>query len=176
MSDPLNDCQFLEKLYTENYTLIYRVILRTLHQYTRKTSDAADLTQEVFIRAAKKISILRSHNNPTGWLIKTAYNLCKNYVRTTSAHNELLGDSISEEPSPSDDIHLSDLRMTLEQALSPDDYRLLEAYCLKNMPREQICEEFHISNAALRVRIHRLRKILKTILILTVTFAVSWNI
>ena len=170
MYESLSDAQLLEKLYTENYSLIYRLVVHTLQQYVRTSADAADLTQEVFITAARKIDVLRDHPNPTGWLISTAYYQCKNHVRSISRRREVPDDALILTESDGDAFASSDIRLSISQILGQRDYALLVAYCMEKRPAEEICREYGLSPAALRVRIHRLRKILSTLLVLIVTF------
>lgn len=176
MNEPLSDPQLLEKLYTENYTIVYRLILHTLRSYIDIDSDADDLTQEVFIVAAKQIATLQSHPNPTGWLIATARNQCRNYVRALTRRNEMLSDAPELHASSVDIFAERDIQLSLQQLLRPEDYALLIAYCIKGRPVDEICREFGLSPTALRVRIHRIRKSLSTYFILLVTFAIIRNI
>ena len=81
-----DDVSFLEKLYAENYALVYKLVTRTLRQHAASTADAADITQDVFILAAKRIDVLRSHPKPVGWLLKTTQYVCRNHISAYRRH------------------------------------------------------------------------------------------
>lgn len=81
---------FLERLYIDNYRLVYKLVTRALRQYGLSTNDASDIVQDVFVLAAKRIDVLRQHPNPVGWLIKTSQYVCMNYSSTYARHNEQL--------------------------------------------------------------------------------------
>lgn len=176
MSDSVSDLKLLEMLYLRSYKTICRLITNVLSQYARCSSDAPDLAQEVFIQAAKKIEELQVHPNPEGWLMKVAYNLCRNHIRAQCRRVEQLSESLDLYPTAQDDFSVSTLRMSLEQTLDSEDYALLNAYCIEERPPEELCEEYGLSPVALRVRIHRLRKFLTTNFIFLVTFALHQNI
>ncbi|MDO5300581.1 MAG: sigma-70 family RNA polymerase sigma factor [Clostridia bacterium] len=169
MSEPISDPQFLKRLYENNQQLIYRLILYTLRTHINTVSDADDLTQEVFIVAAKQIEALKNHPNPTGWLVSTAYNLCKNHIRTVIHRNEILCDS-PELHAGSDDVFAAyDIQLSMQQILKPEDYEILIEYCIQKRPSDEICDEYSLTPTTLRVRIHRLRRNLLHHLILLVT-------
>ncbi len=167
---------FLEKLYTENYAMVHRLITRTLRQRGGRISDAADLVQEVFVLAAKRIDVLRAHPNPAGWLIKTAQYMCMNYISANARHREQLFESLELHAERADVIAEIDTLVSLEQVLKPEDYALLKAYCIEKRSTEDICRETGLSPNRLRVRMHRLRKHLSPFFVFLVIFASTHNI
>ena len=171
-----SDAAYLERLYRENYTLVYKLVMRTLRQYTPATNDAADIVQDVFVLAAKRIDVLRSHPNPAGWLIKTAQYVCMNYVSAHSRHGEQLFDSLDLHAVKDDAIAEVDTLVSLEQVLKPEEFELLKAYYIEKRPTEEICRDTGVSPNLLRVRMHRLKKYLSAFFVLLVIFASTHNI
>ena len=171
-----SNASFLEKLYTENYAMVYRFIAFTLKRHGGKTSDVPDLVQEVFVLAAKRIDVLRAHPNPAGWLIKTAQYTCMNYVSANARHREQLFESLELHAKKEDAISEIDTLVSLEQMLKPDEYALLKAYCIEKRSTEDICRETGLSPNRLRVRMHRLRKYLSPFFVFLVIFASTHNI
>ena len=151
--------QFLESLYTENYRRVYQLIARSLYQRAGTYADAEDLTQEVFIFAAKRIESLRSHPNPAGWLSKTAHFMAMNHIHSKAQHKEQLFRSLDLH-SECDDLLAVETDASLQNMLSPEDYALLHAYCIEERPHEELCCQYGLSDLSLRVRISRLRKFL----------------
>ena len=155
---------------------MYKLVARTLRQYGLATSDASDITQDVFIHAAKRIDVLRKHPNPVGWLLKTARYVCMNYVSAYSRHNEQLFETLDLQPDQEDAVSEIDTRVSLEQMLKPEEYALLKAYYIEKRSTEEICRNTGYSPNLLRVRMHRLKKYLSAFFVLLVIFASTHNI
>jgi len=171
-----NDASFLEKLYIENYPLVYKLVVRSLKQYGFLHNDAPDIVQDVFVLAAKRIDVLKAHPNPAGWLIKTAQYMCMNYASACARHGEQLFETLDRKADHDDAISEIDTMVSLEQMLKPEEYALLKAYYIEKRPTEEICRDTGFTPNLLRVRMHRLKKYLSTYFILLVIFASSCNI
>lgn len=171
-----DDVSFLEQLYIENYALVCKLVVRTLRQFSLNTANAADIAQDVFIVAAEHIDVLRAHANPVGWLLKTAQNRCRNYIRSCLRHDERLYGTLDLHRSGDDGIAELDARLSIEQLLGGDDYALLRAYFIEEQPTEEICRRTGLSPNQLRVRMHRLKKYLSAYFVLLVIFASTRNI
>ncbi|MBQ8619714.1 MAG: sigma-70 family RNA polymerase sigma factor [Clostridia bacterium] len=171
-----HDAVFLERLYTENYALVYKMVLRILRQYASTTNDASDIVQDVFVLAAKRIDVLRTHPNPVGWLIKTAQYVCRNYVSAYSRGHEQLFETLDLHAGPEKDMAKIDTLISLEQMLTPEEFALLKAYYIDQRSTEEICRETGFSPNRLRVRMHRLKKYLSAYFVFLVIFASCNNI
>ena len=170
------DVAFLEKLYTENYALVYKLAMRMLRRHSCITTDAADITQDVFILAARRIDLLKAHPNPVGWLLKTTQYVCKNHISAYTRHDEQLFATLDLHRGHDDDIAALHTRLSIEQLLSEEDYALLKAYFIEKQPTEEICRKNGLSPNQLRVRMHRLKKYLSTYFSMLVIFASTRNI
>lgn len=170
-----SDALFLEKLYIENYDLVFKLVTRILRQYVSVTNDASDIVQDIFILAARRIDVLKVHPNPVGWLLKTARYVCMNYASAYSRHNEQLFESLDLHMDQEDTISKVDTLVSLEQILKPQDYNLLIEYYIEKRPTDDICREAGISPNLLRVRMHRLKKYLSAFFVLLVMFASNYQ-
>ena len=170
------DAVFLERLYTVNYALVYKMVLRILRQYGLTANDASDIVQDVFVLAAKRIDVLRAHPNPVGWLIKTAQYVCRNYVSAYSRSHEQLFESLDLHTSPEKDMARADVLISLEQMLTPEEFALLKAYYIDQRTTEEICRETGLSPNRLRERMHRLKKYVSACFVFLVIFASTHNI
>ena len=170
------DAAFLEKLYTEKYRDVYKLAFYILNQYHFTSIDAADITQEVFIRAAQDIRKLRLHPNPAGWLYVTTKLVCKNQLRKGIYSREQLFADLSLHKEQTDLLSYSDMITSLEQLLSKEDYALLKAYYIDEKPIDEICADTNLTPNALRVRIHRIKKYLSTFFVFLVIFLQVHNI
>ena len=63
---------------------------------------------------------------------------------------------------------LSNMIISLEQSLSPEDYALIKAYYIDEKPIDEICADTNLTPNALRVRIHRIKKYLSAFFIFLV--------
>jgi RNA polymerase sigma-70 factor (ECF subfamily) len=71
------DLQAFEQLFDQYQRGIYNVIF----QMVRSEADAADLTQDVFVRAWKALPRLDAPEAFTSWLYRIATNLSRNWIR-----------------------------------------------------------------------------------------------
>lgn len=159
---------WLKELYDANYDSLYRLAANRLRLYTGHASDVQDVLQDVFLEAARKD--IRNHPKPEAWLVVTTVNVCKNYIRKSNRSEQKMRKCEQEElrkckqsslrfvSAEKDDTDVSDIRLTLEQILSPEELQLIQQYCLEGRSLEEIGKEMRITPNALRVRIFRIRK------------------
>lgn len=161
--------KWLNALYKANAKRIYRLAAYILYDSLGYTTDAQDVVQEVFLLASRSKK-LRSHPKPEAWLITTTKLVCCNYMRTQSRidrkHEKAARAAVRKnihcvhsyvEPS-TDNTGVSDVMLSLKQTLSPEEYELIKAYCIENRPAAEIAAETGMSEACIRVKIHRLRE------------------
>ena len=128
---------------------------------TRNLHDAEDMTQEVFLKAFKKLDRLRNQNRARAWLIRIARNTCISHHRkkrpsTSSALDEI--------PARSQSNPLID---RLHEALSrlPDEYReTISMYYLDGRSCATVGASLGITDAAVRQRLVRGRLMLHDLL------------
>ena len=68
--------------FEEIYRRYDRRIFNTVLQIVRNEEDAADITQEAFVRAYRSLKNLRSDEAFTSWLFRIAINLSRNHLRS----------------------------------------------------------------------------------------------
>lgn len=83
-----------ESLMTAYENRIYTLALRS----TGSEHDAADITQEVFLRAWKNLDSFRGDSSLSTWLYRVTSNLCVDFARKKAA--EGMPASIDDEESP----------------------------------------------------------------------------
>jgi len=171
-----SDASFLEKLYTEKYSMVYKFVVHSLRDHGFPKNDAPDIVQEVFVLAAKNVDKLRNRKIPEAWLMKTAKYMCMNYASAYARHREQLFESLDLHADHEDAYSGVDTIVSLEQILKPEEYALLKAYYIERRPTEEICRETGFTPGLLRVRMHRLKKYLSAFFVFLVIFASSHNI
>jgi RNA polymerase sigma-70 factor (ECF subfamily) len=67
--------------FEEIYRRYERRIYNTVYQVVRNEEDAADITQEAFVRAYRSLKNLRSDEAFVSWLFRIAINLSRNLLR-----------------------------------------------------------------------------------------------
>src|SRR5437879_3058653 len=80
LAEPSLDSVFTELLdthYRRIYSLIYRIV--------NSESDAADLTQETFVRVYRALPRLRAEGAAYSWVRRIATNLCLDFIRRRNA-------------------------------------------------------------------------------------------
>jgi RNA polymerase sigma-70 factor (ECF subfamily) len=161
----------VETHYRRVYNLVYRMI--------NHEADAADLTQEVFLRIYRALPRLRAEGAQNAWIRRIATNVCLDYLRrrrstppTTSldvSHApEFDGPQVWDVPDPSgepDRLLASQERMQLlHSAIQslPDDYRtVVVLHHIEQMRVEEIAETLQVPPGTVKSRLSRARSALK---------------
>ena len=154
-------------MYKANYKRLYKIASRLLYDRLGNTSDVQDILQEVFLLAKEKE--INKHPSPEGWLMIATRNLCGNYIqaayRSSAKQQRYERENLVQNLNNmqmfsghhADETKISDMMITLEQSLKPEDWKCLRLYCIEDKPAEKIAQELGISESAVRVKICRLR-------------------
>jgi len=142
---------------------------------TRLVKDewiAEDLIQDTFIRVQKNIDSVRDPSKISSWIFRIAYNLCQDHFKSQKKDNH---STVKPESTPSPFIEIS-LQKKLEQFqmgvcvqeqinLLPEQQRVvLILYDLFEFKHTEIADILGITRENTKVRLHRARKSLKSIL------------
>jgi len=147
-------------------------VYRLAYRLTGNPHDAADLTQDVFVRVFRSLSTY-SPGTFEGWLHRITTNLFLDQVRRKQrirfdALAEDAGERLaSREPGPAqvyDDTHLDDDVQRALDALPPD-FRAAVVLCdIEGLSYEEIAATLGIKLGTVRSRIHRGRAQLRAAL------------
>lgn len=154
----------IEKLYYENFRKLTLYAMSVVKNEDR----AKDIVQDTFHEAIKHIDQLMTHENPAGWLMVTTKYKIQESERSRnryllrflsldtdvteaqlSRHQETIEDHIANVPFPFEKI---------EQALTPDEFKLLTRFVFDKASHLTIAQEFGISVYASQKRLERIRK------------------
>jgi RNA polymerase sigma factor (sigma-70 family) len=146
--------------------LVYFSILKMLHG---RTSEAEDLTQEVFISAYRAFHHFQQDSSLTTWLLRIATNKVIDYKRKKQLETVPAEINIEQLPSLHDP-----LKQLLEQESSqliqrvlaqlPATYRLvIEQYYYKNMSYKEIAFHEGVEVKTVESRLYRARSKLKNL-------------
>ena len=164
-----------ESLMTAYENRIYSLALRS----TGSEQDAADITQEVFLRAWKNLDSFRGDSSLSTWLYRVTSNLCVDFARKKAA--EGMPTSIDDEESPAADLadpsrmaqpeaaaENSELREELQFALaqlSEEHRRVVLLRDVASMTYTDIARTLGLEEGTVKSRLARARASLRKILL-----------
>ena len=163
----------------ERIVLLYQTYVYNLaYRMTFDKEEAADATQEIFLRIFRKLRQFDTSRAFSPWLYKVASSVCLNRVRADKRRREHFeslpamegepGDSRpAPDPSP---VEQSTTRETAElvnrgiEELRPD-YRIVVAMrYIEQLSYEEIAESLDLPVGTVKNRLFRAREVLKTAL------------
>lgn len=164
------DLQAFERLFGQYQRGIYNVVF----QMVRSEADAADLTQDVFVRAWKALPRLDAPEAFTSWLYRIAGNLARNWIRdNTRVRKESLdqpfGDGDDEgggreiadfSSNPADVVQTQEVQDVVRgaiQGLSADHRTVVTLHHLEGMPVEEVAQIMNCSVGTVKSRLSRAR-------------------
>jgi len=141
---------------------IYRLIYRIMGN----AADAADIAQEVFIKAYLNLSKLKDLHKFQGWLMKIATNECYSWIRKRQDNLFSLEQEIIETqtlrfpPAPDEVIVKEELYQRVMSAISelPEkDKKVIELFYLEEKSYQEIQQQLGISKSVLGWRLSNAR-------------------
>ena len=163
------DTNAFEELVLEYEKKVYSVALRMLNN----SEDAADMTQEAFIKAYNSLSGFRGDSKFSVWLTRIVSNLCLDFMRSRNRRPTV---SLSMEDEDGEDVQLdiADTSQSPEQLLErsltresvrrglqslPEDYReILLLREIQGLSYDEIAAALDIEVGTVKSRIFRGRK------------------
>lgn len=137
--------------------------------------DAAEVTQDVFIKLLRVIKQFRGEAKFSTWLYRVTSNVAITLLRRRNRRNveirlepedwSLVPAAAASNPAVTAEQHA--LRAKLDAAIAslPEDYRVVVVMKdVYGLPFEEIAEQLQIQEGTARVRLHRARQKLKNML------------
>lgn len=166
------DVQAFEALFKKYESRIYNFI----RQMVRNDNDAADLTQETFIRVYNSLPNLRTPEAFVSWLHRVALNLSRDFAKRPKARTVSLDQSLGENEDdytleipdtsqgPEKKLESEELLQQVQKAistLSPDHRAVVVMHHLEGMDLDEIAEAMGCSVGTIKSRLSRARDVLK---------------
>lgn len=163
------DVNAFEALVTAYEKNVYNLALRM----TGNPEDAADMTQEAFLKAYNSLESFRGDSKFSVWLYRIVSNVCLDFLRRRSRRGTV---SLSAEGDDGEDVQLDipdeeqspeallERRMTREavrrglDALPPDSRQILLLREIQGLRYEEIAAALDIEVGTVKSRIFRARK------------------
>ena len=148
---------------------VYNLALRTVGN----PEDAADMTQEAFLRAYRAIGSFRGESKLSVWLYRLTTNVCIDFLRSKGRKPtvSLTVESEDEEPQeldvaddrfdPEENFQRKELRRAVQRGLAslPEEYRvILILRELNGLSYAEIGETLQLEEGTVKSRLFRARK------------------
>jgi RNA polymerase sigma-70 factor (ECF subfamily) len=154
----------------EIYDQYYPKIRRFILTLTRDEWAADDLLQETFLRVQHNMDQLRDPARLSPWIFRIAYNLCQDHFRrtkTASREQSLDQEDLFAEGDIQKEMEQREMEECVQNQVSllPDLLRtVLVLFDIMGFTHQEIAETLGITVENVKVKLHRARKKLKTIL------------
>ena len=168
----VNDFEKLVTAYEKN---VYNIALRMVGD----PDDAADMTQETFIKAYRALSSFRGDSKFSSWLYRIASNVCLDFLRSRSRHPQVSLSTVDEDDRAT--FELPDMRQNPEEQLMkklgmeavrrgldslPEEQRqILLLREIQGFSYEEIAGALNLESGTVKSRIFRARKRLCALLL-----------
>ncbi|HIX90886.1 MAG TPA: sigma-70 family RNA polymerase sigma factor [Candidatus Agathobaculum pullicola] len=152
---------------------VYAVALRS----SGSPEDAADIVQEVFLRAWRSIESFRGDSGFSTWLFRITMNMCVDFARhkhtqpqTQSIVDEEENERPMPDPAPTPEEHLENRELGRELAaaleeISEEHRRIILLRDVSGMSYTEIAEVLEISEGTVKSRLSRARIALRKVLL-----------
>ncbi len=140
------------------FTIVFRII--------NNREDAEDITQEIFIKVFKSLNSFKEESEFSTWLYRIAYNTTLSEIRKRKIVFSSFDDEFSILKDEKVNENIEDLAVEerifyLEQALKTlpaEDALLITMFYLDDQSIEEISRISSLSQANVKVKLHRIRK------------------
>ena len=145
----------ISEIYGRHVKTIYRVC----YTYLKNSTDTEDIVSDTFIKMIKVGPVFESEEHEKAWLIRTATNCCKDFLKHWSRHNKDLSDyseTLKIESEYKDDVLLETI------CSLPDKYKtVIHLYYYEGYTSVQIAKIMQKPESTIRNYLHEARSILR---------------
>ena len=121
---------------------------------------ASDAAQEIFIKVWEKLETFRNESSVSTWIYRITVNTCLPYLRKLSSKKEIRTaiqpQIISETDSNEKEEQLQQMYLCIQKL--EETNKMIILMTLDGLSYQEIAEVIGITEEALRVRIHRIKK------------------
>jgi RNA polymerase sigma-70 factor (ECF subfamily) len=143
--------------------MVFTIVVKIV----KKPEDAEEIAQDVFLKVFDKLDSFRGDSKFSTWLYRIAYNAAISKTRKRRLEVEALDDftinnySLDEVKEELEVIDPEKQQKFLKEAmeqLSDDDYLIVKMFYLEEMSVKDISSVNGLSQANVKVKLHRIRK------------------
>ena len=156
------DFRAFSQIVSDYQSMVFTIVSRIVN--TRE--DAEDITQEIFIKVFKSIHSFKEESEFSTWLYRIAYNTTLSEIRKrkiifTSFEDDFSNMEDEEMNENIENLATEERIFYLEQALKSlpaEEALLITMFYLDNQSIEEISRISNLSQANVKVKLHRIRK------------------
>lgn len=150
---------FLNGYSRQVYALIVKIV--------RSPEDAEELTQDVFMKAFNKLYSFKGDCRFSTWIYRIAYNTAISAIRKMKNEMPAFDDSVLKNVPDSDvddllnNVDNESVLNKLEQSvnmLTSEEKAIITLYYQKELPVKEIAEITGLTEANVKIKLHRVRK------------------
>lgn len=143
--------------------MVFTIVVKIV----RKPEDAEEIAQDVFLKVYEKLESFRGDSKFSTWLYRIAYNAAISKTRKRRLEVEALDDftinnySVDNVKDELGLINAEEQQVLLKEAmenLSDDDYLIVKLFYLEELSVKDISQVNGLSQANVKVKLHRIRK------------------
>lgn len=144
-------------MFEEIYKNYWQRIFRLCMGYVNDKDLAKDLAQETFIIVFKKLPEFRNEAKIGTWIFRIASNICLRQIERRKRYpKDELPKNLSEENTVDSEPQIKFLYKCISELAETD--RIIISLELENIKQEDIATIVGLSNANVRVKIHRIKE------------------
>ncbi len=163
----------------EHYrTLVDRysaMVFHVVRGFVNDSDEVEELSQQIFVKAYEKLDRFQMDSKFSTWLYSIARNHCRDYAKNIRRNNsrvsemeeDFLETNYTNEQTPHMNLELKEWGHLLNRAMKSLSEDYSKPFLMKyrdGMSYRTMSETTGVSESALKVRVHRARKELKTLL------------
>ena len=169
-----NDIYYIDKVLNDDVSAystlvdkhkdsVFTVALRIV----RSREDAEEIAQDVFIKAYQSLKSFKKESKFSTWLYRIVYNTAisktrKRHLDTTNLDYDVVEnysvDEIIEDVNSLDNDEQKLIINKVIEKLNPEESALINFFYFKENSTEEISEIMNLSQANVKVKLHRIRK------------------
>jgi len=165
------------EIYDDHYLRVRKFILAVV----RDEWAADDICQETFFRVQSSMDSLKDPARISSWIFRIAYNLCQDHFRNLKAASlravaEKKNIRACQQPAFQKELEQREMTQCVQDQISllPESLRtVIVLFDMMDCTHQEIADILGITVQNVKVRLHRARKKLKTILEEKCTFEVD---
>jgi RNA polymerase sigma-70 factor (ECF subfamily) len=150
---------------------LFRLLIKAYQQkvhamglsFFHNREDAADFTQEVFIKAYRSLASFRGHARFSTWLYRIAYNTAVNNINRRKDYYSMAEEPITEE-GPEQQALLAAVKQTVKDAVAglPEKYRVcIDLYFFYGCSIKEIEDITGFPENTVKSHVFRAKKLLR---------------
>ena len=149
-----------DEKFLKAYEMYKNTVFSVIYSYTKSADDAAELSQDTFIRLYTYDGSFDSDEHMKAWLIRVAINICNNHFRS----RKHISASPVPEDFPSEEQHKIDELINVVKK-KKKKYRLpIHLFYYEEYSVTEIAEILDLNEATVKTRLKRGRDKLKKVL------------